>query len=555
LAEAWHDLGLLWHRHNDTPQAADCLRHAAAIDGEGVDPIADLADLWRRNGAISKALTLYRRTLPLAPHQASLLAAYAETLWASGHELEARCALVRALAIESSPHRDVRLALWRLVAVAAVGADDIARARRSFLNRLKSIAAGGLPIDSPLPEAATLRCRLARHGLDDRSILEALAAIPSAAGSPTDLRRLPSRPPTQRLGRKRVAFLSAHLHDRHPVGPMYNPIVRALAQVPAFDVMVFFVGGPLDHGRHDWPGARVIVLENDPGSAMSIVAARRPDLLIFPDVGTTALSERLARVRLAPCQLALSGHGGTTGFDTVDWTVSSAMFEPADGECHYSGRLARFSSPGFCLPRALAPSHPLRRRALNLPDKGRIYFCPVRLQDVHPDMDPIVAEILAADPDGHVCFSSDALSSARDRLALRRMRRQIGSAVKRVRLLPAGDRETMLHRLAISDVALDPPHGGSVAGAGLCLSVGIPMVTWPGRYARGRIMAGLYRTAGIDDCTVNQLSAYATRAVDIAADPSRREGIRHRSISAANAEPFAVATVVAEFRTFLEGLV
>ena len=71
------------------------------------------------------------------------------------------------------------------------------------------------------------------------------------------------------------------------------------------------------------------------------IAADRPHVLIYPEVGMDRASAALAAERLAPVQCNAWGHPDTSGFPTLDHYLSSDLMEPTDGQAHYTERLVR----------------------------------------------------------------------------------------------------------------------------------------------------------------------------------------------------------------------
>lgn len=66
--------------------------------------------------------------------------------------------------------------------------------------------------------------------------------------------------------------------------------------------------------------------------AQEKIAALHLDALVFSDVGMDALTTELAHSRLSPVQVAFWGHPGTTGLPTVDYFVTSDLFEGESSE-------------------------------------------------------------------------------------------------------------------------------------------------------------------------------------------------------------------------------
>jgi predicted O-linked N-acetylglucosamine transferase (SPINDLY family) len=80
---------------------------------------------------------------------------------------------------------------------------------------------------------------------------------------------------------------------------------------------------------------------------------------------------------------------------------------------------------------------------------------------------------------------------------------------------------------------------------------GTPVVTWPGRFMRGRIVAGGYQQMELIDVPVaNSLEEYAEVAVAWANDPHRRQRFRQAAL-AAREKLFADALIVRQLEEFL----
>ena len=85
---------------------------------------------------------------------------------------------------------------------------------------------------------------------------------------------------------------------------------------------------------------------------------------------------------------------------------------------------------------------------------------------------------------------------------------------------------------------------------------GTPVVTWPGRFARGRNVAAAYRQMGVADAPIAQrLEDYAPLALALGRDPVRRQALREASLDAAGRELFGDMQAVREFEAFLEAAV
>jgi predicted O-linked N-acetylglucosamine transferase (SPINDLY family) len=116
--------------------------------------------------------------------------------------------------------------------------------------------------------------------------------------------------------------------------------------------------------------------------------------------------------------------------------------------------------------------------------------------------------------------------------------------------------ERFMALMAHTDVLLDPVHFGSGNTLYEAMVYGMPIITWPGQFMRGRIVAGAYRQMGIADAPIAQrLEDYAPLALAFGRDSERRRVLRQALLSAANRELFADMKAVREFEDFLEAAV
>jgi predicted O-linked N-acetylglucosamine transferase (SPINDLY family) len=110
--------------------------------------------------------------------------------------------------------------------------------------------------------------------------------------------------------------------------------------------------------------------------------------------------------------------------------------------------------------------------------------------------------------------------------------------------------------MAHFDVLLDPIHFGSGNTLYEAMVYGTPIVTWPGRHMRGRIVAGAYRQMGVADAPVaERLEDYAPLALALGRDPARRRRLRQAALQAAGRELYADARALRAFEEFLAAAV
>ncbi len=365
------------------------------------------------------------------------------------------------------------------------------------------------------------------------------------------------RPPSERGQRIRVGFLSEYLFD-HTIGKHYQGFIRHLDR-NRFEVVV--IHGPKskrDAFRQnlDALADKVITLPSRLKSQQQAVAAEQLDVLFYPDIGMSPSTYFLAYSRLAPVQATSWGHPDTSGLDTMDYYVAAVTNEPEGAEAYYTERLIRLNRlPCFYYQTPPSSIPKLSKAELGLPETGILYGCPQSLFKLHPDFDAVLAAIAEGDPTGHLVLP-EGKPSAWIELLKARWAKTFPVLLERVAFLPRMSWERFMAVMAQMDVLLDPLHFGSGNTFYDAMVSGTPVVTWPGRFGRGRNVAAAYRQMGVADAPVaQQLADYAPLALALGRDTERRRALRVASLEAAGRELFEDMQAVREFESFLAAAV
>ena len=310
------------------------------------------------------------------------------------------------------------------------------------------------------------------------------------------------------------------------------------------DVFSKYIRGCADH---------IITVKLDLWEAREEISRLELDALLYFDIGIHQFSYFLAFARLAHIQCSCFGHPETTGIDNIDFIVSADSWEPIEAESHYSEKLLRLRDvglPAYYYRPFSEESYPCARSRLNLPTDARIYLCPQTIYKFHPDFDDTIRQILEADSQGlFVCVETQERNWT-DKL-ITRFRRTLGPAAERVLFLPRQKGKDWASLAASVDVVIDTPHFTGMTTTLDILSVGTPVITWAGEFARGRQTSGIYKAMGIQECTANSQIEAASLSVEIA---SNREYRRYLSENIASHLPevFEDRTVILQIETFLE---
>ncbi|HXZ49710.1 MAG TPA: tetratricopeptide repeat protein [Usitatibacter sp.] len=258
------------------------------------------------------------------------------------------------------------------------------------------------------------------------------------------------------------------------------------------------------------------------------LAADGLDAIVYPEVGMTPTSYVLAALRLAPLQLAGWGHPVTTGSDVIDRYVTCAMMEPHDGASHYVEPLLALPGPGVDYPMPPAPA-PAARSDLGLPASGRLYVCPQSLFKVHPEMDALLADVLEADPEGALVFFQAPVRAVTAQFVRRLQRvleRRRIPARGQLKFLPRLSIPRFRQALAAADVVLDTVRWSGGNTSLDAFAAGVPVVTLPGRFMRGRQSAAMLQAMGLAELVAAGPADYVRIALEVAADRDRNRALR-----------------------------
>jgi predicted O-linked N-acetylglucosamine transferase (SPINDLY family) len=323
----------------------------------------------------------------------------------------------------------------------------------------------------------------------------------------------------------RVGFLSRNMHN-HSVGHFYRNILVHLASQKDFQVTLYLPEAFIDDRLHplSQAGVRFVNLSKNIPDAQKRVAQDQLDILVYPDIGMDATTQYMAMARLAHYQCCLNGHPDTTGIDTMDYFISSRLYEPENAQKNYTETLLQTAGIDTLFDRPVTPTRWLTREELNLPKDQKLYVCPVAIQKVHPDFDEVLVGILEKDPLGVLVLFNDFQEAA----ASRRLQSRILSKCpkERVIFLDWQPLDKLLSILKCADAVIVTIYFGVGVTAQYALAFGIPMASLPGSHTRSRMLHGYYTLLGVENPpTAHSLPEYVEVAVKLANDAAYKDEV------------------------------
>ena len=556
---AHFNLARLYNLKSDPKRALEHAQVSARFNPGHVETWLLLGDLHRGQREFEPARVAYATAVQTAPQHARAKNAYAELLAETGRYDEAKQVYRDVWAADPGSLK-AALGANLLLPHVYTSIEHLEEVRRAYAGGLERLheAAGGFRYPSPdraLADARWTNFYLAYQGRADRELQVRYGELMRGVLEPAMPQFFAPRPRRAPRERIRVGFLS-HFFFNCTAGRYFSSWITRLDRT-RFESFVYYT--------HDWMAddSKAIAAACDtfrhlPGRPLFTLAQQVAgddlDILVYPELGMHPDTFALANLRLAPVQCAGWGHPTTTGLGEIDWFISCADMEPADGADHYAERLALL--PGLGTYYKTPSAAPQGTRAdFGLPDDRTLYLVPQSLFKIHPDNDDLVARVLERDAHGvAVMFASnhDSVTQAfATRLARALRRRGVDLNERVLFLAPNLPHGAYLRLNELADVMLDTLHWSGGNTSLDALACGLPVVTLPGGLMRGRQSQAMLRTLGMAELIAADTEGYVAAATRLGGDAEERRVLSQR-ILARRGELFEREEPVRALQDFIE---
>lgn len=346
-------------------------------------------------------------------------------------------------------------------------------------------------------------------------------------------------------GQGRVGIVTAHLREHSVYDVITSGLLAALTQA-GMDVRLYSLSTEAD----DQTGYAALRVQRCVKGLRGIDGWARAisdddnDLLVYPEVGMDDLTLKLAAMRLAPVQAVAWGHPVTTGLPTMDYFLSGAAFEPADGERHYSESLVRLPNLGCMLQAGTlispgAPAPPVHLPSLGISDEGAVFICPGTPFKYLPQHDDVLVEIAARTGRCQIVLFELAQRPEMSVQLFERIARAFTARgmdwTEYLRLLPWQPKTAFRSLCQQATAVLDTIGFSGFNTVVHALQAGTPLVACAGSRMRGRLGSGTLEYLGLAELVADSLPAYAELAVRLAADAAYAAQIRPKVAASVNA--------------------
>ena len=526
-AQAYNYLGSVQNQLGKLDEAEASFTHAAQMKpGKNGAELNKLARVFWEQGRIEQTLAAYRQAQTLIPHE-------------------------------------LKSALGALLSLPAVYRNqiDLLETRQRFANGLKILHANipnfisHNPPEKLLDELRWSNFYLAYQGLDDKSLQTDYAHFVAAMLEKIAPQFMQPRVKKNAAGRRlRIGYLSSFFRNC-TVGMYFRSWIMQLDR-EQFEIFVYHTRQETDLVTQEIVDAcdhfrQLVAGPVSLGSIATTVLTDDLDVLVYPELGMDNTSFLLAAMRLAPVQCAGWGHPVTSGHANIDYYFSSAAMEPDNPELHYSEKLIMIEGLGTYYSKPVLPT-PACRADFALSEDKTLYLCPQSLFKIHPDNDALLARILERDPDGVIVLFAGRhpnITNAFFARLVQALRARGLEPEGRGIILPSMAHDDYLRVNMVCDVMLDTLHWSGGNTTLDALACGLPVITLPGEFMRGRQSYGMLKCMGLDELIAKDQDDYIEIAIKIGTDSAWCQQIVQRIITSGN-RIFEMETSLRQMESF-----
>ncbi len=551
-AIAHNNMGNTWRILRHYPKALNCFEKAVALDPKSADFLCNMGIVLSDLGRPDEAVATFQAALEIDLEAGNAWVQMASVKSRQGKIEDAILGMDKALLLE--PERagwGVRSAL--LLPVIAQSRDDFLKYRDRMSRTIAEMDGRSLSLADPYVDIGMTNFRMSYDEISNREMAQRISSFYLSLCP--DLGFVADhclQKPISRKARLKIGFVSAHLRS-HTIGKLNAGIIKGFSS-DRFEVVIVRAPGGDDAfaAQIDETAASVMNLAGQLMADRRAISEQHFDVLFYLDIGLEPYTYFLSFARLAPVQAVTWGHPDTTGVPNLDYFVSSNLMEPENADDHYSETLVLLNHMPTVYQLPLRPHEAISRRDFGLPENVNLYVCPQTLFKFHPDFDSTLRKMLRNDQNGRLVLIADPSPEPWRELLSERLQETLGENFEQVVFVPFMSEPKYLGLLSISDVIIDIPMFSGGNSTLEAFAMGTPVVTWPGKFMRGRVTAGYYRQMKMDDLIATSEDEYLEQAKRLATDPDYRREMTEK-IGNNRAKLFEEIAVVHEMETFFEG--
>jgi predicted O-linked N-acetylglucosamine transferase (SPINDLY family) len=373
----------------------------------------------------------------------------------------------------------------------------------------------------------------------------------SFVGRP-DTSGFPRKTPKQKTGtgqRLRVGYVSSDLRD-HAVGFALREVLE-LHDKRSVEIYAYYCGDPVTGDPTQTRMKAVVDCWRDIAGLDDAEAARQiadDDIDILVDVNgyTKHARTKIFAYRPAPVIVNFCGYPGTMGSPFHHYIIADEHIIPPESEIYYSEKVLRIACNQPIDRKRVIAEKPSRREA-GLPEDVFVFACFNGMQKITQETFAYWMKILAATPDSVLWLLTGGDDVDK---RLRQVAENAGVAPERLIFAPKAPNAKHLARIPLADLFLDTFPYGAHSTAADALTMGLPVLTFPGKSFAARFCHSIVAAAGVPELICSDPQSYIDKAVGFAKIP--RSLAKVREILQAKRETSALRDIPALARRLEE---
>ncbi|GMH90681.1 hypothetical protein TL16_g11839 [Triparma laevis f. inornata] len=342
---------------------------------------------------------------------------------------------------------------------------------------------------------------------------------PNISNSPNNLNN-----PNKKI---KIGFVSKFFGDFEPHGLLLEGVIRHLPR-SIFQVYILPISSSGETAKYlEDTDSEMIKLNLSYSSNLNQLADLTLDMIVYADLNSEPMTHFMSLSRLAPCQVAFWGNPVTSGNPKIDYFVSFDRGENpyrtmVDNELEpYSEQVVLLEGQGIWYNDfsyfekkyyenniVMSYMHtwedfagPTDYKLISNPNNN-IYLCAQSVFKLSSDFDAVVKKLLEVDANGIVVFTKGRRPAWTAKFQSRLRQTLGGELYNRVYFIERVGSIDFPNLIKLCTVLLHPfPFGGSRTSLD-GLEAGVPIVTWPQNFLRGRMAVSYFAEMDIYDCCV-----------------------------------------------------
>ncbi|HBF32205.1 glycosyl transferase [Rhizobium sp.] len=325
--------------------------------------------------------------------------------------------------------------------------------------------------------------------------------------------------------RLRVGYVSSDLRD-HAVGFALRDMLEQHDKSKV-EIYGYYCGDPVVNDPTQTrmkaviDGWRDIAHLSDEDAARQI-AADDIDILIDVNGYTKHARTRIFAYRPAPVIVNFCGYPGTMGGPFHQYMIADEHIVPPENEIYYTEKVLRIAC-NQPIDRKREIAKIPTRAEVGLPEGVFVFACFNGMQKITEPTFAHWMTILKGAP-GSILWVLTGGDDVDTRL--RKLAEAAGVAPERLVFAPKAANAHHLARIAVADLFLDTFPYGAHSTAGDALTMGLPVLTFPGKSFAARFCHSIVVAAGVPELLCKDPEHYVERAIAFAKAPKTLLKIR-----------------------------